>query len=304
MPKLLASYFTLAGDVQVLTGNMVSPIDLRDRVEAAARAGYIGIGLGLRDLVHNIDRYGYGGIRRMLSDNRIDYLELEALLDWFADGERRAASDADRRTLLTAAEKVGAFQVKIAGDITGTQWPLDRMIESFARLCEDAAEAGTQISLEIFPASNVRDLPTAIAIAVGAGAPNGGLLLDIWHLTRGGIPYEDIATIPPSYIKHIELDDAMKDRVGTIMDDTTLRRRLPGEGDFDIPHFIECVRRTGYDGLYGVEILSDEQRRRPVDEAARLSFEATMHQFASQAVETSSGRHAPGREKTEPEVVR
>lgn len=64
------------------------------------------------------------------------------------------------------------------------------------------------------------------------------------------------------------------------MEDTLLRRRLPGEGDFDIPAFLRAVADTGYDGLYGVEILSDAQRAMLPAEAAQRSFDATMAQFA------------------------
>jgi len=98
-------------------------------------------------------------------------------------------------------------------------------------------------------------------------------------LTRGNIPYAEVATIPPAYIKYVELDDAKAELVGTIMEDTQVRRELPGEGAFDIPGFLAHVQQSGYDGLYGVEILSDQQRARPVADAAHLSFEAAMHQF-------------------------
>lgn len=279
-PKLLASYFTLAGDVMPLAGDMASPLDLRERAEAAARAGYAGIGLYVDDLVRAVDRHGFSGVRSIVADNGLEYLEFEALLDWFADGDRRAVSDHTRKTLLSAAEKLGAYQIKVAGDIRGGDWPIETMTESFRILCREAAAVGTQISIEILPISNIRDLPTAIAIVEGAGEENGGLLLDIWHFARGGIPYEDIATIPPHFIKHIELDDADSEPIGTLFEDMVLRRRLPGEGALDVPRFLRCVRDTGYDGIYGVEIVSDAQRALPVAEAARLSFEATMTQFA------------------------
>jgi len=277
--ELIASYFTLAGNVVPLTGDMVSPHDLRTRAEAAARAGFAGIGLVTADLAHNLERYGVDGIRAILDDNGLRYLEFEVLLDWFADGERRAASDADRAFLLDAAQKLGAYQVKVGGDITGDTWPVERMAESFATLAREARDAGTQVSLEIFPASNVRDLPTAIAITEGAGE-NAGLLLDIWHLTRGNIPYDDIATIPQGLIKHIELDDAAATLEGTIMEDTLERRRMPGEGDFDVQHFLRAVRAAGYGGVYGVEVLSAEIRAMPVAEAARRAYDTTMGEFA------------------------
>lgn len=279
-PKLIATYFTLAGDVLPLGGNMASPHDLRDRAEAASRAGYVGMGLGVDDLVQSIDRHGIAGVRSILADNGIAYLELEALTDWFADGERRAASDQTRRIMLDAADRLGVFQIKAIGDMGGGDWSNAHMAAAFADLCRDATGAGCQVAIEILPISNIRDLPTAIDIAANAGASNGGLLLDIWHMARGGIAYEDFATIPLEYIKHIELDDADAEQVGSLFEDMILRRRLPGEGALDVPRFLRCVRATGYQGLYGVEIVSDAQRALPLADAARMSFDTTMAQFA------------------------
>ena len=278
-PKLIASAFTVAGAVAPLAGDTTSPHSLAERARATAAAGYVGIGLANDDLDKLIAEHGHAEIRAILADSGLEYLEFEVLLDWFAEGERRIASDIERNKLLDAAEKLGAYQIKIGGDITGSSWPLERMQASFAELARQAGDAGTKVSIEIFPDSNIRDLPTAIAISEGADARHGGLLLDIWHLTRGDIPYAEIATIPPQYISHIELNDAGP-LEGTIMEDTLLRRKLPGEGDFDIPAFLRAVADTGYDGLYGVEILSDEQRAIFPAEAAQRSFDATMAQFA------------------------
>lgn len=278
-PRLMASYFTVAGNVMPMTGNTISPHSLEERAKAAADAGYCGIGLITDDLRHLVAQHGHDGIRAIVQDAGLEHIEFEVLLDWFADGERRAKSDADRAFLLDAAEKVGAYQIKIGGDITGTQWPLERMQQSFAELARQAGDAGTMVTIEIFPDSNVRDLPTAIAIAQAANPAWGGLLLDVWHMNRGGIPYADFATIPPEYIRHIELDDATAELVGTIMEDTLCRRKLPGEGDFDVPSFLAHIAATGYDGLYGVEILSDELRRLTPAEAARRSYDATMRAF-------------------------
>jgi sugar phosphate isomerase/epimerase len=278
-PKLLASYFTICGDIKPLTGNILSPFNLRSRALAVAEAGYVGMGIATEDLRHNVELHGYNGISSILNDAGIQYFEIEVLLDWFTDGKRRAASDKDRTFLLEAAEKLDAYQIKAVGDIVGTQWPIDVMIESFADLCSDAREVGTQVTIEIFPASNIANLSTALAIVEGAAAKNGGLLLDTWHFFRGNIPYEDIETIPLQYIKHIELDDADEELVGSIMEDTLLRRRLPGQGDADVQRFIRHVQATGYDGIYGVEILSDEHRALSVEQAANDSFRASMNQF-------------------------
>ncbi len=279
-PELIAAYFTLAGDVLPLAGSMVSPHPLADRARAAVRAGYSGIGLHTDDLSAAIGQYGFAGIKQILDDCGLKYLEIEALLDWFADGERRRSSDAVRALMLEAAARLGAFQIKVAGDLFGGEWPVKKMADEFAVLCRQAADVGANVSIEILPFSNIRDLGTGLEIVGGAGESNGGLLLDIWHLSRGGIPYDEIVAIPAAYLKHIELDDADLSVSGSLLEDTVRNRRLPGEGSFDVPHFLRCVKATGYRGLYGVEVISDAHRTLDPDQAAQRSFAATMQQFA------------------------
>jgi sugar phosphate isomerase/epimerase len=276
----IAAYFTLAGNVLPLAGVMTSPASLVERTRAAARAGYAGIGLGIDDLSRLVEQHGHHGVRQIIADSGLRYLELEALLDWFADGERRRASDAARRVLLDGAEQLGAYQIKIAGDLTGGKWPISRLSDEFRTLCRQAADVGTQVTIEPLPFSSIRDPKDAAEIVAGAGAPNGGILLDIWHLARAGFQYEDIASIPPQFIKHIELDDADEKIVGTLFEDTINNRLLPGEGSFDVRRFIRCVQATGYRGLYGVEILSHAHRALPLDEAAERSLRAARSQFA------------------------
>ncbi len=67
-PRLVASYCTLAGDVLPFAASMASPFGLRERIDAAARAGWAGIGLDSDDLAVSIERHGFDGIRKMLAD--------------------------------------------------------------------------------------------------------------------------------------------------------------------------------------------------------------------------------------------
>ena len=127
-PKLMASAFTVAGNVAPLAENTVSLHLLEERAHAAAQAGYVGIGLANDDLDELVAKHGYTEIKSIIADSGLEYLEFEVLLDWFADGERRVTSDIERNKLLNAAEKLGAYQIKIGGDITGTSWSLERML--------------------------------------------------------------------------------------------------------------------------------------------------------------------------------
>ena len=294
-PALIASYFTLAGDLIPFASDDPSRFDLRARADAAARAGYVGIGLETADLRHCKERHGYAGIRRILADAGLTYLEFEVLTDWFTTGERRAISDTQRAFLLEAAGELGAHKIKTIGDAHGgmdnaieRNWPIDQLAEAYGQLAREAARVGALVTLELVPGTGVKDLATARAIAEGANEPNAGLLIDIWHLARGGIAYEDVLDLPPALINAVEIDDAMRAQEGTIFEDTIRRRRLPGEGELDVPRFLQCLMDTGYAGVYGVEMVSDEHRARSLEEAARRSFETTMTQFAAARVKPES----------------
>ncbi|QKC89323.1 sugar phosphate isomerase/epimerase [Mesorhizobium sp. NZP2234] len=278
--ELVAAYWTIAGDVYPFAPNEISPFPFAQRVEAAANAGYKGVGLIHADLQATRERIGLKEMRRILDANGMPHVELEFITHWFSGGELKLASDKVRRELFEAAEALGARDVKIAPEFDATTIDLAHVTDSFAEICQDAARYGTSIALEVMPFSNVGTLETARAIVESAAQRNGGLLLDIWHISRGGIPYEAVAKVPRHYVVSVELDDADADIVGTLWEDTIYQRRLCGEGVLDPPAFIDAIQRTGFDGFYSVEVISRKHRVLPLEEAARRSFETTMAQFA------------------------
>jgi len=280
IPDLIASYWTIAGDASPLAGNGLSPHSFRDRVEVAARAGFRGIGSSHADLVRNVAQYGYAGIKAILDANDMRYFEIEALLDWFADGDRRRRSDVVRDEMLRAAEKVGAYQIKIVGDLYG-EWSIAQMADAYRLLCMQAMSAGTRISLELLPFTNIKDLGSGLAVVGDPSIKNGGLLLDIWHINRGRIPYSQVAKLPGQFVAAIELNDGPQDIVEPLLTESVERRELCGEGDFDVPAFITSLAAVGYQGPFGVEILSPKNRERSLADAARLTFASTIRQFAS-----------------------
>ena len=282
--ELIASYWTIAGDVYPIGPNEISPFPFEKRVEVAARAGYRGLGLLHADLKAVSNRLGLKEMRRILDANGMQHVELEFLSGWYAQGLARAKSDAVRKDLLEAAKALSARCIKIAPSIGETSLDdvapaMPRMIESFAALSREAANYGTSIALEIMPFSNIRTVSAALGLVSTDPQPNGGLYLDIWHIARGEIDCAEVARIPQHWIKAVELDDADTDVVGTLWDDTRFHRRLCGEGALDIQAFLKAIDETGYRGPYAVEIISREHRRLPLEEEAKRSFETTMAQF-------------------------
>lgn len=104
--ELLAAFFTLGGDVYPFGPTEISPIPFKDRVEAAAKVGYKGMGLIHADVQATAAQIGLKEMKRIVDDNDIKYLEYEFLSGWYLDGERRAKSDVMRTEMLEVAQRL------------------------------------------------------------------------------------------------------------------------------------------------------------------------------------------------------
>jgi sugar phosphate isomerase/epimerase len=169
--------------------------------------------------------------------------------------------------------------MKVAGDRSARQWPLNYVSEQFARLCEDAAVAKVEITIELSPTSNLAQLRTGCVVVDDAGRANGNLLLDIWSAVRAAIDLEEFAILRPGIVKYAELSDGQLGLRGDYLIETTTLRLLPGEGNYPLRPFIAALERRGYRGPFGVEMLSHKFRQLPLAMAAARSFNATQALF-------------------------
>ncbi len=276
---LLASYWTISCGLPH-TDKEYSPSDFRDRVESAAKAGFTGFGIWHADLEHVLRKRTLREIKQILDDNGIRYVELEFLTDWFLDGERKKKSDVCKRMLLDAAEALQAHHVKV-GDFYQETTPMPRLIETFATLCGEAAERGTKVGFELMPFAMIQTLAASLKLVESAGASNGGICLDTWHIVKLKIPYDKLRQIPSKYIISVELNDGTFECPWSLHEDTVKHRRLCGQGEFDVKGFIAAVQDAGYHGPWGVEVLSEELRKWPLDRLTTQAFETTLAQFSS-----------------------
>ncbi len=274
--ELIASYWTIAG---VLPGRPVeySRFDIEDRVRASAEAGFKGLGIWHADLEHILERRTLADLKRIIDDNGLKYVEVEFLTDWFLTGEKKARSDRRREMLMDAAEVLEAKQIKV-GDFNHEVCPFDRLVESFAGLCAQAENHGTSVAFEPMGAAMVNTLADSLRMVSEAGAPNGGIMLDIWHVVDRVMGLEQVRRIPPRFLMGVELNDARMDGSCILSDDAN-PRTFCGEGDFDLRGFINAISESGYDGPWGVEVIGEKLISMPLHELAQRAFDTTAAQL-------------------------
>src|SRR6266851_486803 len=269
------------------TAPLTKPVEIigsfRTRVEVATQAGFTGMGFWHADILEIRKKYSFQDMKHILDGNGIVNVEVEWLLDWFCIDARRAASDEIRTLLLDAAEVLRARHIKIA-DLGNDCADVPQMTEAFAPLCRQAAERGTNVLFEMLPAqfSRAPSLDHVLAITRGAGAGNGGIMLDNLHLQRSSIgPDEIVRKLTPSDLIGVEINDGSLAMPLKLQDSVVNRRLLPGDGEFDIAGFLLAVWSVGYDGPIGVEVLNEYIRKWDLETAATEAFAKTQRLLLS-----------------------
>ena len=273
-PGLVASFFTLSG-----AGFVEPPRNsFIERCEAAAAAGFSGIGLHHEDLSRTIAAgVDVPEMRAVLRNNGLALVEIEFLGGWaFSSGQSGGISPS-LAGIEAVADALGGRQVS-AGEFSGdlrldTEEALEHAAKALRANADRLAEKGLLVALESFPWSALANTRIAIDLLRRAGASNAGLLIDVWHFYNGGGHPDQLADLPSAGITGFQLND------GPLVHENFLQharaeRQLPGEGELDVVGLIHAVRRAGFTGPYCVESNTPEFRNLPVAEAARRAADA------------------------------
>ena len=92
------------------------------------------------------------------------------------------------------------------------------------------------------PQTGLPDAATTVEVMQLAGAANVGLMLDTWHLLRGGGTVADIQALPPWSLRGVQLNDRLAD--ASQPSDTgyaVSERLLPGEGDAPLGELVRAI---------------------------------------------------------------
>jgi sugar phosphate isomerase/epimerase len=72
----------------------------------------------------------------------------------------------------------------------------------------------------------------------------------------------------------VEFNDGYVETQLSFLEETINLRKLPGEGEFPISSWISALDEAGFEGPYGLEILSEEYRRFEPEEAYQRAYNA------------------------------
>jgi sugar phosphate isomerase/epimerase len=254
-----------------------SPVPITERVAAVADAGFCGLGLVADDLLAIRDSIGFTALRDMIADAGLSHVEIELLERWWIPRGEPGNSYARRELLFEAADVLAPVFIKIGSELGPRTPHPERLVQPLRELAGQAAERGTRIAIETMPFSIISTVPMGAELVTAAAHPGVGLLVDAWHVFRAGTSLDELrAALTPGMVFGVELDDAAHTMIGSQFEDTVNHRLLCGEGSFDLHGLVALLRDKGFDGPWGVEILSSSFRRLPVAQAVKLAAESAL----------------------------
>jgi sugar phosphate isomerase/epimerase len=272
---LVATAWTSAGDTSPMRSPATSPVPIAERIAAVADAGFTGFGLIADDLRAIRASHGFAELRGMIADAGLDHVEIELIERWWIPRGEPGNSYDVRELLFEAADVLAPAFIKIGSELGPATDDTSALVEPLRQLANEAQAHGTRIAIETMPFSIISTVPMGVELIAAAGHLGIGLLIDAWHVFRAGTTLDELrGTVRPGMIFGVELDDADREVVGTLFEDTVERRQLCGDGAFDLPGLVTVLQALGFHGPWGVEILSESFRRLPVGEALKLAAES------------------------------
>jgi sugar phosphate isomerase/epimerase len=280
---------TVAEELVLYAGSF-APTPFRELVDAASSAGFDAITVWPLTYHRAMSREGLdpATMRRIVDDAGLRVTDIDACGDWLpaTEGQPEAPpafrSVWARHDFFDAAGHLGADTV-VAVHLTGGEVLHEVAVEGLAGLCDDAAEHGLRVALEFMPFSGIRDLRAGWQVVREADRPNGGLVVDVCHLTRGGWDEALLRSVPADRIFAVQLGDGPAQPPDDLVDEAMYHRLAPGTGDFDVAGVLAVLSDMGVRTRVGPEIYQRSWVERPAAIVASELIAATRRVLSDAA---------------------
>lgn len=228
-------------------------------VEVAAAAGFDGIEPWVRDVEIYRDAGGsLPDLAKKIADAGLTVEGAIGFANWISDdpAERAAGLEQAKRDM-ALMRAVGGTRLAAppAGATKARMTDLDAVADRYAALCDAGAAEGVAPQLEVWGFSaTLSKLGEALYVAAEAARPNAALLLDAYHLHRGGSGFAGVGLLGPGAMELFHLNDYPTDRPAAELNDRD--RVLPGDGAAPLGELFETFRRIGFAGTLSLELFN------------------------------------------------
>lgn len=228
-------------------------------IEIAAKAGYN----AFEPWIDSLEEYKKDGgslpdLRKRISDAGLSVEGTIAFPEWIVeDDAHRAKALEEARREMDMAAQIGAKRIA-APPAGATNLPRLDLIQVAARyraLLDIGDQIGIIPELELWGFSkNLSRLGECACVALEAGHPKACILIDAFHLYKGGSDIHGIPLLGSSMIQVLHMNDYPAEPAREKINDSY--RTYPGNGIAPLAELISLLRKTGGTKVLSLELFS------------------------------------------------
>ncbi len=261
-----------------------SKVPIRKQIQIAADAGYDSVEIWIRDVQAFLNEGGSTAeLKKELEDLGLLVDSGIAFGNWIVDDDQRRKEGLEqcKRDMSLLAEIGG---VRIAAPPSGATneagLDLSAAGERYRELLELGKRVGVVPQVELWGFSkNLSTLAEVLYVAAAADHPDACVLLDVYHMYKGGCKFENIDLVPGRRMYCLHMNDYPADPPRSSIKDE--HRVYPGDGIAPMSKILQSLAAGGFAGTLSLELFNRDYWQQPAAKVARTGLEKMKQCVAS-----------------------
>lgn len=232
------------------------PVDVQ--VEKVVAAGFDGIELWMRDIMAYLEK---GGTTKALKEKlQAGNLRLENIIgfsEWCSDDpEKRKSALEQLRKEMNIIKELGGEHIAapVMGISSLDPTKMDEYADRYRAILDLEAETGVIPVIELWGMGALHKISDCAKIVIASGHPKATMLLDCYHVHRGGNSWDTVDVLNGAKLPVIHMNDYPSEPTYDKLTDAD--RVLPGEGVCPYDYIVPKLYEAGFRGGFSVELFN------------------------------------------------
>lgn len=252
-------------------------LGLMKELEVVSKAGFTGVELWMDTLQTYLDTGGtLAAVKRRLNDLGLTAENAIGFAEWIVDDDDRRAKGIEQlKKEMNMLAEIGCKRTA-APPAGATQEPgldLKKAAERYRAILEIGDQTGVVPHLELWGFSaNLNKLSEVMYVALESGHPKAKVLLDNYHLYKGGSSIDLLKMVSPEAMELFHINDYTQIDRASITD---ADRVLPGDGISPLREVLQTLKHSTNPLILSVEIFNKKYYDMDPLQAAKLALQKT-----------------------------
>ena len=229
----------------------------------AAAAGYDSVELWIREIRQFIEDGGkLTDLRKRLDDHGLSVDSAIGFAQWIVDDDQQRSQGLEvLKGDMEILQTLGGTRIAAppAGATRQSDLDLGKAAERYAAALQVGEQMGVYPQLELWGFSKTLSrLGELMYVAIESGHKDAGVLLDVYHIYKGGSDFEGLRLIDGSAVQVLHMNDYPDIPRSRIGDED---RVYPGEGVAPLTRILQTLFENGFSGILSLELFNRQYWR-------------------------------------------